>query len=70
MRAHRFAAATIIMVAAVLVLFAEAQVKPPTGGVLAEPVVNSGGPIYAAFEGWGPLKDGTNVLLLGYFNRN
>ena len=22
------------------------------------------------FEGWGPLKDGTNALLLGYFNRN
>ena len=27
-------------------------------------------PIYPAFEGWGPLKDGSNVLLLGYFNRN
>ena len=46
------------------------QVKPPAGGVLAEPVGNSGGPIYATFEGWGPLKDGTNALLLGYFNRN
>jgi len=48
----------------------ERQVRTPPGGVLAEPVVNSGGPIYATFEGWGPLKDGTNVLLLGYFNRN
>ena len=47
-----------------------AQVKPPPGGVLAEPVGNAGGPIYATFEGWGPLKDGTNALLLGYFNRN
>ena len=46
------------------------QVKSPPGGLLAEPVVNAGGPIYAAFEGWGPLKDGTNALLLGYFNRN
>lgn len=45
-------------------------VKPPQGGVLAEPVGNAGGPIYATFEGWGPLKDGTNALLLGYFNRN
>ena len=44
--------------------------KPPPGGVLAEPVTNAGGPIYATFEGWGPLKDGTNALLLGYFNRN
>ena len=70
MRAHRFEAVTMIMVTAVLVLVAEGQVKSPPGGVLAEPVVNSGGPIYAAFEGWGPLKDGTNALLLGYFNRN
>lgn len=46
------------------------QVKSPPGGVLAEPVVNSGGPIYAAFEGYGPLKDGRIALLLGYFNRN
>jgi hypothetical protein len=46
------------------------QVKSPPGGILAEPVTNAGGPIYAAFEGWGPLKDGTNALLLGYFNRN
>ncbi|HEX8030367.1 MAG TPA: hypothetical protein VF491_17955 [Vicinamibacterales bacterium] len=46
------------------------QIKPPAGGVLAEPVNNAGGPIYAAFEGWGPLKDGTNALLVGYFNRN
>ena len=38
--------------------------------MLAEPVGNAGGPIYATFEGWGPLKDGTNALLLGYFNRN
>ena len=44
--------------------------KPPASGVLAEPVGNAGGPIYATFEGWGPLKDGTNALLLGYFNRN
>jgi hypothetical protein len=68
------------MVTAVLVVFVEAvppvavteegQVKPPSGGVLAEPVTNAGGPIYAAFEGWGPLQDGTNALLLGYFNRN
>ena len=58
------------MVAAGFVLVMHAQVRPPAGGVLAEPVTNSGGPIYATFEGWGPLKDGTNALLLGYFNRN
>jgi hypothetical protein len=83
MRAHRFATVTMAsaMVTACLVLTgeglstvalakAEQGVKPPPGGVLAEPVGNSGGPIYATFEGWGPLKDGTNALLLGYFNRN
>lgn len=48
----------------------EGQVKAPPQGVLAEPVGNAAGPIYAAFEGWGPLRDGTNALLIGYFNRN
>lgn len=45
--------------------------KAPPQGVLAEPVGTNAGPIYAAFEGWGPLKDGVNnALLVGYFNRN
>jgi hypothetical protein len=83
MRNHRFVTVTMAtaMVTACLVLIGESLstvalaeveqgVKPPPGGVLAEPVGNSGGPIYATFEGWGPLKDGTNALLLGYFNRN
>lgn len=56
--------------AAVEALAKEGQVKAPPGGVLAEPVTNTGGPIYATFEGWGPLKDGSTALLLGYFNRN
>jgi len=79
MRTPRFVPVTMVvaMVTASLVLIAEGlpsasaeQVKAPPGGVLAEPPGNSGGPIYATFEGWGPLKDGTNALLLGYFNRN
>src|SRR4029453_908609 len=67
MRTHRFVSVTMAtaMVTASLVLIGEGQgVKPPPGGVLAEPPGNSGGPIYATFEGWGPLKDGTNALLL------
>ena len=45
--------------------------KAPPQGVLAEPVGQSPVRIYAAFEGWGPLKDGVDdALLLGYFNRN
>ena len=39
-------------------------------GVLLEPLGTTGEAIYPAFEGWGPLKDGSNVLLVGYFNRN
>ena len=82
MRINRFTTVTMAsaMVTACLVLTSEGlpsvalakegQVKPPPGGVLAEPPGNSGGPIYATFEGWGPLKDGSNTLLLGYFNRN
>jgi hypothetical protein len=73
MRSNRFNTVTMVftMVTACFVLATYAQqVRTPPGGVLAEPVVNSGGPIYAAFEGQGPLKDGRTVLLLGYFNRN
>jgi len=48
----------------------QAQVKTAPQGILAEPPGNAAGPIFAAFEGWGPLRDGTNALLIGYFNRN
>jgi hypothetical protein len=56
--------------AAVLSLGAAAQVRPPSQGILQEPLGNAGEAIFPAFEGWGPLKDGSQVLLLGYFNRN
>ena len=52
------------------VLQADAQVRTPPQGVLLEPLGQAGEAIYPAFEGWGPTKDGTPVLLLGYFNRN
>jgi hypothetical protein len=35
-----------------------------------EPLGASGEAIFPAFEGWGPHKDGSIVLLLGYYNRN
>jgi hypothetical protein len=35
-----------------------------------EPRGETGEAIYPVFEGWGPHKDGSTVLLLGYFNRN
>jgi len=46
------------------------QVRTPPQGVLIEPLGGSGEALYPAFEGWGPTKDGSLVLLLGYFNRN
>jgi hypothetical protein len=60
-----------VMVAAVFVIALNGQQRPNIpSGVLLEPLGTSGEAVYPAFEGWGPLKDGTNVLLLGYFNRN
>ena len=50
-----------------------AQTPTPTAtpqGLPLDPAGLTGEPIYAAFEGWGPTKDGSAVLLLGYFNRN
>jgi hypothetical protein len=35
-----------------------------------EPLGTTGEAIFPAFEGWGPHKDGSIVLLLGYYNRN
>ncbi len=45
------------------------QQTPPTG-ILPGPYLASGEAIYPAFEGWGPLKNGANVALIGYYNRN
>ena len=71
MRVNRLAAATV-MVAAVFVISLNAQQRPNLpSGVLLEPLGTTGEAVYPAFEGWGPLKDGTtNTLLIGYFNRN
>ena len=61
---------TLVVMAAFLVVV-DAQQRPNLpSGVLLEPLGSTGEAVYPAFEGWGPLKDGTNALLLGYFNRN
>ncbi len=72
MRTNRLAAATI-MVAAVFVMVVHGQqpARPNLpSGVLLEPLGTTGEAVYPAFEGWGPMKDGTSTLLVGYFNRN
>jgi hypothetical protein len=48
----------------------EAQQTPGGGRLPLEPLGNRGEAIFPAFETWGPLKDGRNALLLGYYNRN
>jgi hypothetical protein len=70
MRLNRFAAVTL-MVTAVFVITTQAQQRPNVpSGVLLEPLGTTGEAVYPAFEGFGPLKDGTTTLLVGYFNRN
>ena len=65
---------TLVVVAAFVVVVGGQQPQAPRpnvpSGVLLEPLGSTGEAVYPAFEGWGPLKDGTNVLLVGYFNRN
>ena len=63
-------ATAVVTACLVLGVAAVDQVKAPPQGILAELPGNAGGPVFAAFEGWGPLKDGSNALLVGYFNRN
>ena len=71
MRVTRLAAATI-MVAAVFVIALSGQQPRPNipSGVLLEPLGTTGEAVFPAFEGWGPTKDGSTVILLGYFSRN
>lgn len=72
MRLNRLAA-TAFLAVAVFVIGLQAQ-QPPRpnvpSGVLLEPLGTTGEAVFPAFEGYGPLKDGTNTLLIGYFNRN
>jgi hypothetical protein len=46
-----------------------AQAPQPTVAA-PMPLGARGEPIYGAFEGWGPLKDGQNAIEIGYFNNN
>lgn len=70
MRLNRWAA-VIVMITAAFVIVPSAQQRPNIpSGVLLEPLGTTGEAIYPAFEGFGPLKDGTTTLLIGYFNRN
>ncbi len=64
--------AATLLITAVFVIGLNGQQPRPNipSGVLLEPLGTTGEAVYPAFEGFGPLKDGTNTLLVGYFNRN
>ena len=47
-----------------------ASAQPNRAPLPLEPLGARGEAIFPAFEGWGPHKDGSIVLLLGYYNRN
>jgi hypothetical protein len=34
------------------------------------PLGYSGEAVYPSFEGWGPIQNGQNYILIGYYNRN
>src|SRR5262245_38442990 len=86
MKSHRFAVASLAAVLAIggwaVVGSGQQPSTPgavtnpaPTGGanqlpLQLAPLGVAGEAIYPAFEGWGPGKDGENVILIGYFNRN
>lgn len=61
--------------AAALVAFGGAFAAPilaqkPREPLPAEPLGSGAEAIFPVLEGWGPHKDGSTVILLGYYNRN
>jgi len=80
MRANRIAVATLAAVTVFVLggLVGIGQQAPgsnpaqsPQALVAAPlPLGATGEQVFPAFEGWGPAKNGTNYVLVGYFNRN
>lgn len=46
------------------------QQVAPAPQLPGAPLTSKGEAVYAAVEGWGPHKDGQNVIEIGYYNRN
>ncbi len=46
------------------------QQVAPTPQLPGAPLTSTGEAVFAAVEGWGPHKDGQNVIEVGYYNRN
>jgi hypothetical protein len=62
-------AAVIAVGGWVTVRAGQSQVQPQPQ-LPGAPLGSQGEAIYPAVEGWGPIKDGTNTILVGYYNRN
>lgn len=70
MKSFRVAVATLATVVAVgswYQLHAQLPSQPQFPGA---PLAGKGEAIYPAMEGWGPLPDGSNAIVIGYYNRN
>ncbi len=74
MQGFRVALATLVTVVAVGHYGMVGSGQQPAGlPTLAAPPpagLSEGLQVFPAIEGWGPLKDGTNAVQIGYFNRN
>ena len=60
----------IVVALGVLCVVATPGAQVSRAPLVLEPLGAKGEAIFPAFEGWGPDKNGDNVLLLGYYNRN
>jgi len=60
----------LLALAAALVVAGPLAAQSVRDPLPVEPTGRSGAAIFPVVEGWGPLRDGTIVILLGYFNRN
>ncbi|MGE0361553.1 MAG: hypothetical protein AB7H93_14270 [Vicinamibacterales bacterium] len=67
-RARVVVAALGLAVAGALTATPAAQ--KPRDPLPGEPLGSGGEAIFPVLEGWGPLKDGSTAILLGYYNRN
>jgi hypothetical protein len=65
-RGVRHAGVAALVACAVAALPAQKPRVPLPG----EPLGGGGEAIFPVLEGWGPVKDGSTVILLGYYNRN
>jgi hypothetical protein len=52
------------------VIVGAGQAQPGQTPLPLEPLGVRGEAVFPAFEGWGPTKDGKEVVLFGYYNRN